>query len=192
MFRQNSLYPNRFNQQQPVYLIKNEKTQPILETPIPKIENIKTEPIIKKIDSIPVKIDQEIIVDKIQFTDKNDIYEYIDTKFSKFDEALMMFKNNKYPHKEIEENIIPAEKTMLKKRQTDFTPEKINIKKKRKEYQTITEDLFTDIKDKYPQFPESEKPNIVTDGDDFYLSKKNKKIPLNKMNVLKMINKSNK
>jgi hypothetical protein len=186
MFRQNTMFGNQnYPKYTPMY---SQPTQNVLNPN----QNIQPE----VINTQPIKqtpVQENIVITPqepaIKFLDKNEIFDFINTKFSKLDEALLSFKHERYPIKledEIEEKTVRKEKV----RETNDTIEKNIIKKQKKAYGNIDDNLFLQVKEKYPNFPEDKKDIVVIDNDgNFFINKNKKKIPLNNVNTLKLINK---
>lgn len=186
MFRQNSMY--NYSQQSryiPIYMNQQPtqpNTQPAIQPP-PQVEEPKI--IENKIEN---KI-EEPKVEKLNFLDKNELFEYMNTKFSKLDEALIHFKNEKYPVKEFTE-VVEDKKDVGIEIQSDKKTNKLLGKKKKKMYVMVDDNLFTQVKEKYPNFPENKKNDIVIDNENnFFISTGKKKIPLTNVSALKLINK---
>jgi hypothetical protein len=165
----------------------------IIETPIIQLKDDKNILSDHKLTDHQTNNDK---IDKINFIDKDELYNFINSKFSKIDDALLSFKQERYPIKndindfqDDEHDIKHDKKKELLKSRAPFEEEKSN-KKPKKSYETIDDSLFDKVKEKYPNFPEDKKHNIVIDNDgNFFINKNKKKLPLNNVNTLKIINK---
>ena len=221
MFRQNSMFGGNFHKTTPHNYIqipdnlksfkptdnklfenKPIETKPIENKPIETkpIENKPTETIIvdtnlidNKIIEKPESIFENEIKDdsKFNFIDKNELYEFINNKFSRLDEALLTYKQEKLPIKCEIPNEIDNEKLLGNKEKLKYNKNNENLtKKQKKAYESIDDSLYDKVKEKYPNFPDDKKNNIVIDNDgNFFINKNKKKIPLNNVNTLRLINK---
>jgi hypothetical protein len=215
MFRQNpSLFNNpQYNKYVPIYPSQinpqnNDQNKQNNNTlnPLKQIENI-----------IPVKeISQPVIenkqneksIENKNFLDKNEFFEFMNTKFTKLDEALLSYKQEKYPANLstiVNENNNNSNDLKLLNKKNDRTKQnnvneeneirldnQINKTNKRinKSYGLIDDTLFDKVKEKWPNFPEDKKDIVVIDNDgNFFLTQNKKKIPLNNVSALKLINK---
>jgi hypothetical protein len=171
-----NIQPSQINQQQtPILPIQNSTYQQDTLTSV-NYQNTQpthyTQPIQSTQSVQPVQSQNEKNDD---FLDKNELFEFLNTKFNKIDEALINYRQ---------------EKSQSIQKQPEINETKEKLKKNKKVYANIDDSLYNKVKEKYPNFPDEKKENLVIDNDgNFYIDKKKKKIPLNNVNALKLINK---
>lgn len=117
------------------------------------------------------------------FLDKNELYEFINNKFTKLDDALLSFKQERYPTKLDDNDIQTPIKNSNKSETKNIT------KRQKKIYENVDDSLFNKAKEKYPNIPDDKKSLISIDNDgNYYINKNKKKIPLNNVNALRLSN----
>jgi hypothetical protein len=155
----------------------------------------------KKLDSI-----MQIVADKkdqpsIQTNDE--IYKFLTEKFSKMDDALIEFKKTldtpkavQYYEESDNSNESDGQMTLLTKKTIRSEPQKI-IKGKNKHptksYAAVTDQMFEEIKQKYPHVSEAKKEVFCVDNDgNFYINDKSahRIKPVNNVNTIKLIKKN--
>lgn len=201
MYRHNSIYGNNYNKYTPIYTNPNNTSilSPInttnqCEKPT-TIPNILPDPItVLQTPIIPILAEVEpnptpkLDTNSLSFLDKNELYEFINSKFVKLDDALLSYKRQTNPPvKEIEN--VENKKAALEKTREVITDKLTAVKKQKRTFENVDDSLFTQVKEKYPSYPEDKKNLVVIDNDgNFYINKNKKKIPLNNINTLKLIN----
>lgn len=146
----------------------------------------QNEPLVNK---QPEKIIEKVIEklpEMTKFADRDELFTYLNTKFSKLDDALVAFRQEKKPSIE---SIITPTNTPNEKIENLLVNNQLNEKRKKKTYANVDDTMFLKLKEKYPNFPEDKKPDVVLDNDgNFYISKNRKKYILNNVNAMKIIN----
>jgi hypothetical protein len=111
------------------------------------------------------------------------------------DEQIKLNTKRQREKYEIKEDIKKQEiKEEIKKQEINEDKnieEKKEIKhrKAKKSFGNVDDVLFEKVKEKYPSLPDDKKELIVVDNDgNFFISKNKKKLPLNNVNALKLIN----
>ena len=174
------------------------KPVPIEETRVDKIEKIiphnvkQKENEIKIIETVKVESEENVKL-------REEFENLVKTKLGKMDEVLTYLKdkyegvsneiktisssNNNY-----QENILNH---LNKKNENEVSNMKVNEKKQRskKSYYKITDNMWTDVKTKFPDFPDNMKDNVYSNGDEFYVDVKNKKTLIDNKTILKILSK---
>ena len=201
MFNRNNFFqqrnPNQYVKIEPSILQKNNESSftpqslNIQQQPITTQQPIVSQtPIVSQQPIVQHIVEQPQIKETQKLFDKEEFYEFMNTKFNKFDEALTSFKTDFYS----KQQSLIQQPTSIQQSCDDIKPttsvSKQNIPKRtKKSYANVDESLFTKLKEKYPTLPDERKESISIDNDgNYYFNKKNKKIPLNNVNVLKIIN----
>ena len=196
MYRQNQMNFNN-TKHIPIYQTNNQpsqnKSQPEQKT-IQSSHQI-VQPLQQSLQSQPVQQVNQILqnhslqtskTDEMlndNFLDKNELYEFINNKFTKLDDALLSFKQERYPTKLDDNDIQTPIKNSNKSETKNIT------KRQKKIYENVDDSLFNKAKEKYPNIPDDKKSLISIDNDgNYYINKNKKKIPLNNVNALRLSN----
>jgi hypothetical protein len=176
------------------------KPVPIEETRVDKIEKIiphnvkQKENEIKIIETVKVESEENIKL-------REEFENLVKTKLGKMDEVLTYLKdkyegvsseiktissaNNNY-----QQNIL-NHLNKKNENENEVSNVKLNEKKQRtkKSYYKITDNMWTDVKSKFPDFPDNMKDSVYSNGDEFYVDVKNKKTLIDNKAILKILSK---
>jgi hypothetical protein len=115
---------------------------------------------------------------------KDEFFKFVTEKFTKLDEALISLKNEFKPSQQNEAN------EQVKNISESLVNSKKEPKFKKNNYANIDDSHFNKLKEQYGNIPEDRKNDLYVDNNGkYYLHKNKKKLELNQVNALKLINK---
>lgn len=114
---------------------------------------------------------------------KTEFENLIREKLSKVDEVLLALKDKSEKisepvHKKVEENGLKLDSHKVK----------MSEKKKKRSFFPITDNMWFEIKQKFTDLPDTYRNSALSDGVDYYVNYKNKKVLLDGKGYLKILN----